>query len=61
MYKLIFYFLYFFLKIGRFLTLLSFFATVFSTVNSKHVLDKILPMTGYEKRTCGIGSNRSDH
>ena len=32
---------------------------VFATVNSKYVNDKIVPMAGFEPRTCGIGSYRS--
>ena len=36
-----------------------FFTFVFSTVNRKFVHYKILPMTGFELRTSGIGSDRS--
>ena len=43
-----------FFKIGPFL-----FIFVFSTVKSKYVHFKILPMTGFESRTSGIGSDRS--
>ena len=39
--------------------LLFCFIFVFSTVNSKYVLYKILPMIGFEPLISGIGSNRS--
>ena len=32
---------------------------VFSTVNSKYIQYKILPMTGFEPQISGTGSNRS--
>ena len=36
-----------------------FFVFVYSTVNSKLVHYKTLPVTGFEPWTSGIGSNRS--
>ena len=36
---------------------LFFFVFVSSTVNSKYV--QILPMTGFEPKTSGVGSNRT--
>ena len=36
-----------------------FFIFVFSTVNSKYVHYKILPMTIFKPQTSGIGSDRS--
>ena len=38
---------------------LFFFIFVFSTVNSKYIQYKILPMTGFEPQISGTGSNRS--
>ena len=36
-----------------------FFLFVFSTVNSKYIHCKILPMTGLERKTSGLGSDHS--
>ena len=38
---------------------LFFFNFVFSTVNSKHIQYKILPITGFEPRISTVGSERS--
>ena len=49
---------YFFLKLGHSRPLFS-FIFVFSTVNSRYVHYKILPITGFEPQTPGIGSDHS--
>ena len=46
-------------KNGPFLASFSLFSSFQYTVDSKQMFNKFLPMTGFEPRTYGIGSDRS--
>ena len=49
----------FFLKKWQFPVSFSLFSSFVQTVNNKYFYNKTLPMTGFEPRTYGIGSEQS--